>query len=59
MAEQFGKGFSEDTLKNVRKFYLTYKGRISETVFSPFAEALPDALLQHKIPFKHRLRGSA
>ncbi len=34
---QFGKGFSEDTLKNARKFYLTYKDRISETVFSLFA----------------------
>jgi len=34
---EFGKGFSEDTLKNARKFYLTYKNRISETVFSLFA----------------------
>ena len=34
---QFGKGFSEDTLKNARRFYLTYKDRISETVFSLFA----------------------
>ena len=37
LTEQFGKGFSEDTLKNARKFYLTYKNRISETVFSLFA----------------------
>ena len=35
--EEFGKGFSEDTLKNARKFYLIYKDRISETVFSLFA----------------------
>lgn len=35
--EQFGKGFSEDTLKNTRKFYLTYQSRISETAFSLFA----------------------
>lgn len=35
--EKFGKGFSEDTLKNARKFYLTYKDRISETAFSLFA----------------------
>lgn len=34
--EQFGKGFSEDTLKNARKFYLTYQSRISETAFSLF-----------------------
>ena len=37
LTERFGRGFSEDTLKNVRKFYLTYKERISETVFSLFA----------------------
>ena len=37
MLQEFGKGFSEDTLKNARKFYLTYKERISETVFSLFA----------------------
>ena len=37
LTEQFGRGFSEDTLKNARKFYLTYKDRISETVFNLFA----------------------
>ena len=37
LQKEFGKGFSEDTLKNARKFYLTYKDRISETVFSLFA----------------------
>ena len=36
LQEEFGKGFSEDTLKNARKFYLTYKERKSETVFSLF-----------------------
>ena len=25
LQKEFGKGFSEDTLKNARKFYLTYK----------------------------------
>ena len=35
--EEFGKGFSEDTLKDARKFYHIYKDRISETVFSLFA----------------------
>ena len=34
---EYGKGFSEETLKNIRKFYLTYKDRISETVFTLFA----------------------
>ena len=37
LQKEFGKGFSEDTLKNARKFYLIYKERISETVFSLFA----------------------
>ena len=37
LTEQYGRGFSEDTLKNARKFYLTYSSRISETVFSLFA----------------------
>ena len=36
LTEQYGSGFSEDTLKNARKFYLTYSSRISETVFSFF-----------------------
>ncbi len=41
LQEEFGKGFSEDTLKNARKFYLTYKERISETVFSVFEKDAP------------------
>ena len=59
---QFGKGFSEDTLKNARKFYLTYKERISdeavelfavkksETVFSFFKNGNPFTL-----PWSHYL----
>ena len=38
---EFGRGFSGDTLKNARKFYLTYKERISETVFSLLNEDMP------------------
>ena len=41
LQEEFGKGFSEDILKNARKFYLTYKERISETVFSLFEKEPP------------------
>lgn len=37
LLNEFGRGFSGDTLKNARKFYLMYKERISETVFSLFA----------------------
>lgn len=38
LADEFGRGFSEDTLRNARRFYICYKDRISETVFSEFAE---------------------
>lgn len=41
LQKEFGKGFSEDTLKNARKNYLTYKDRISETVFSLFEKEVP------------------
>ena len=34
---EFGKGFSVSNLKNARQFYLTYKDRISQTVFDQFA----------------------
>ena len=36
LMKRYERGFSEDTLKNARKFYLTYNNRISETVFSFF-----------------------
>ncbi len=34
LKKNFERGFSEDSLKNARKFYLTYKDRIDETVFN-------------------------
>ena len=37
LTTQFGKGFSEDILKRARKFYITYKDRISATLFHLFA----------------------
>ena len=37
LKEEFGRGFSEDNLEHARRFYLTYKDRISETVFRKFA----------------------
>ena len=37
MKKNFDRGFSEDSLKNARKFYVTYKDRIDETVFNLFA----------------------
>ena len=37
LTEQYGRGFSVDTLENARKFFLVYQDRISETVFRKFA----------------------
>ncbi len=37
LTEEFGRGFSVDTLENVRRFYLSYRERISETLFRKFA----------------------
>ena len=34
---EFEKGFSTSNLKNARQFYLTYKDRISQTVFDEFS----------------------
>lgn len=38
LTEEFGKGFSRENLKNARKFYQVYQGRISQAVFALFAE---------------------
>ncbi len=37
LTERFGKGFSRQNLEFARKFYITYKNRISETLFREFA----------------------
>ena len=50
----FGKGFSSDNLENARKFYLTYKDRISETMFRKFAiekSETVSGLLEKEKPF--------
>lgn len=55
LLNEFGRGFSGDTLKNARKFYLIYKGRISETVFSLFAVEKSEtvfSLLNEDVPFQ-------
>lgn len=41
---QYGRGFSVDALENVRRFFLTYQDRISETVFSIFEKEAPFTL---------------
>lgn len=55
LLNEFGRGFSGDTLKNARKFYLIYKERISETVFSLFAIEKSEtvfSLLNEDVPFQ-------
>ena len=55
LLNEFGRGFSGDTLKNARKFYLIYKERISETVFSLFAIEKSEtvfSLLNENVPFQ-------
>ncbi|MBS6643079.1 MAG: DUF1016 family protein [Clostridiaceae bacterium] len=55
LLNEFGRGFSDDTLKNARKFYLIYKERISETVFSLFAIEKSEtvfSLLNEDMPFQ-------
>lgn len=55
LLNEFGRGFSGDTLKNARKFYLIYKERISDTVFSLFAIEKSEtvfSLLNEDVPFQ-------
>lgn len=55
LLNEFGRGFSGDTLKNARKFYLIYKERISETMFSLFAIEKSEtvfSLLNEDVPFQ-------
>ncbi len=53
--QKFGKGFSVDTLEHARKFYLTYKERISETVLRKFTIEKSATLFRNSdetLPFK-------
>ena len=37
LTEEFGRGYSRESLRNARKFYLTFSDRISQTLFEEFA----------------------
>ena len=37
LTEEFGRGYSRESLRNTRKFYLTFQDRISQTLFTEFA----------------------
>ena len=54
LTKEFGRGYSKDSLKNARKFYLTYKDRISEPLFHLFAvekSEPPVSLFSEEPPF--------
>lgn len=54
MTKKFGRGFSVDNLENMRKFYLTYRDRISETTFRIFAMEKSETasrILEEEKPF--------
>ena len=36
LTEEFGRGYSRETLRNARKFYQVYQGRISQILFTEF-----------------------
>ena len=51
---KFGRGFSVDNLENMRKFYLAYCDRISETVFKKFTIEKSETMsriFEKNIPF--------
>ena len=53
--EEFGKGYSVSSLTNMRKFYLTYKERISEPLVTKFVDEKSQPLVtifDADIPFK-------
>ena len=55
LTEQFGTGFSVDTLENARKFYLTYRERISEPLFRKFAIEKSEPLVRNSDASKYEL----
>lgn len=53
--KEFGKGFSVDTLENMRKFYVVYQNRISEKLYRNFALEKSDKvsrILDEERPFQ-------
>ena len=55
LTARFGRGFSVDNLENMRKFYITFKSRISETLFRKFTVEKSETLsriLEEELPFQ-------
>ena len=54
LTNEFGRGFSVDNLENMRKFFLVYKERISETLFRIFTTEKSETMsriLKEENPF--------
>ncbi len=54
LTKEFGKGYSVSTLTNIRKFYETYKGRISEPLVTEFSDQKSQPLVTNfgeEVPF--------
>ncbi|MDE6606841.1 MAG: DUF1016 domain-containing protein, partial [Lachnospiraceae bacterium] len=54
LTEQYGRGFSVDTLENARRFFLIYEDRISETMFRKFAVEKSEtvfSIFEKELPF--------
>lgn len=55
LTARFGRGFSVDNLENMRKFYITFKSRISETLFRKFTVEKSETvsrILEEELPFQ-------
>ena len=61
LTEEFGRGYSRETLRNARKFYLTFQDRIPQTLFTQFAIEKSQTLfgklkeLPFTLPWSHYL----
>lgn len=53
LTEEFGRGYSRESLRNARKFYLAFHDRISQTLFTEFAVEKSQTLFgkMTKLPF--------
>ncbi|MBQ9360162.1 MAG: DUF1016 family protein [Lachnospiraceae bacterium] len=55
LTEEFGRGYSRETLRNARKFYQVYQERISQTLFTEFVGQKSQTLfgkLKKENPFR-------
>ena len=55
LTEEFGRGYSRETLKNCRRFYLEYKDRIGQTLFTLFAIEKTKHCLPNSRKIRHSL----